>query len=217
MRRRRKGAIVNFSSIGGLRAFPSVGYYNATKFAVEGLSEALWQEIEPLGLRVLLVEPGPFRTDWTGRSATETLPGHEIADYAPTAGAQQAGLRAGTGKEPGDPARAAAIITAVEADNPPHRLLLGGLAHCLALDKLDQLRTEFTSLGIPLPLGRLPRRRVTTAGSHAPRQTRPVPTARICNTHPAHSSAVTAALMRRRAGGAESRRGAEGRYEASEG
>ncbi|MGW0948931.1 oxidoreductase [Streptomyces sp. NPDC002623] len=146
MRERRTGTIVNFSSIGGLRAFPALGYYHATKFAVEGLSEALWQEVEPLGLRVLLVEPGPFRTDWSGRSAGEILPEHEIADYAPVTGVQRASLRAGTGKEPGDPARAAtAVITAVEADNPPHRLLLGGLAHFLALDQLDQLRTEFTA------------------------------------------------------------------------
>ena len=66
MRERRKGFIVNLSSIGGLRSFPSVGYYNATKFAVEGLSEALWQEVEPLGIKVMLVEPSGFRTDWAG-------------------------------------------------------------------------------------------------------------------------------------------------------
>ncbi|MFC7329454.1 oxidoreductase [Marinactinospora rubrisoli] len=146
MRERRSGTIVNFSSIGGLRSFPAVGYYNATKFAVEGLSEALWQEVEPLGIRVMLVEPGPFRTDWAGRSANETLPGHEIADYADTAGAARANFRANTGSEPGDPARAAqAIITAVEAQRPPHRLLLGGPAYDMALEKLDQLRTEFTA------------------------------------------------------------------------
>ncbi|MGW2151712.1 oxidoreductase [Nonomuraea bangladeshensis] len=146
MRKQRSGTIVNFSSIGGLRSFPAVGYYNATKFAVEGLSEALWQEVEPLGIKVLLVEPGPFRTDWAGRSANETLPGHEISDYTATAGAVRAGFRASTGSEPGDPARAAtAIITAVNADEPPHRLLLGSPAYDMALEKLDQLRTEFTA------------------------------------------------------------------------
>ncbi|MFF9497949.1 SDR family NAD(P)-dependent oxidoreductase [Streptomyces flaveolus] len=120
MRARRSGTIVNFSSIGGLRSFPAVGYYNATKFAVEGLSEALWQEVEPLGIKVLLAEPGPFRTDWAGHSANETVPGHEIADYAATAGAARASFRENTGGEPGDPARAAAAIyTAVTADNPP--------------------------------------------------------------------------------------------------
>ncbi|MFE6448751.1 oxidoreductase [Nocardiopsis dassonvillei] len=146
MRERRTGTIVNFSSIGGLRSFPAVGYYNATKFAVEGLSEALWQEVEPLGIKVMLAEPGPFRTDWAGRSANETRPEHEIADYAETVGAARADFRANTGREPGDPARAAqAIITAAGADQPPHRLLLGSPAYDMALDKLDQLRTEFTA------------------------------------------------------------------------
>ena len=146
MRERRTGTIVNFSSIGGLRSFPAVGYYNATKFAVEGLYEALWQEVEPLGIKVMLAEPGPFRTDWAGRSANETRPEHEIADYAETVGAARADFRANTGREPGDPARAAqAIITAVGADQPPHRLLLGSPAYDMALDKLDQLRTEFTA------------------------------------------------------------------------
>jgi NADP-dependent 3-hydroxy acid dehydrogenase YdfG len=72
MRKRRHGFIVNFSSIGGLRSFPAIGWYNATKFALEGLSEALWQEVEPLGIRVMLVEPSGFRTDWAGRSADES-------------------------------------------------------------------------------------------------------------------------------------------------
>ncbi|MFE3519172.1 oxidoreductase [Streptomyces sp. NPDC059166] len=146
MRARRSGTIVNFSSIGGLRSFPAVGYYNATKFAVEGLSEALWQEVEPLGIKVLLAEPGPFRTDWAGRSAKETVPEHEIADYAATAGAARASFRENTGDEPGDPARAAAaIVAAVTAENPPHRLLLGSPAYDMALEKLDELRTEFTA------------------------------------------------------------------------
>ncbi|MGW9253095.1 oxidoreductase [Streptomyces albidoflavus] len=146
MRARRHGTIVNFSSIGGLRSFPAVGYYNATKFAVEGLSEALWQEVEPFGIRVLLAEPGPFRTDWAGRSANETVPEHEIADYAATAGAARASFRENTGGEPGDPARAAeAIVAAVTADIPPHRLLLGSPAYDMALEKLDELRAEFTA------------------------------------------------------------------------
>ncbi|MFJ8941080.1 oxidoreductase [Streptomyces sp. NPDC102365] len=146
MRRRRTGTIVNFSSVGGLRSFPAVGYYNATKFAVEGLSEALWQEVAPLGIKVLLAEPGPFRTHWAGRSANETLPEREIADYADTAGAARASFRQNTGNEPGDPTRAAeAIFTAVTADNPPHRLLLGSPAYDMALAKLDEMRTEFTA------------------------------------------------------------------------
>ncbi|GAA5015446.1 oxidoreductase [Actinopolymorpha pittospori] len=146
MRARRTGTIVNFSTIGGLRSFPCLGYYNATKFAVEGLSEALWQEVEPLGLRVLIVEPGPFRTDWAGRSAEQTPPTDEIADYANTAGTQRAALRTNAGREPGDPRRAAAAIAStVEARNPPHRLLLGGTAYEMAMHKLDELRAEFTN------------------------------------------------------------------------
>jgi NAD(P)-dependent dehydrogenase (short-subunit alcohol dehydrogenase family) len=103
MRKRRHGFIINFSSIGGLRSFPAVGWYNATKFALEGLSEALWQEVEPLGIRVMLVEPSGFRTDWAGRSANESKV--QIGDYSATAGAGRAGIRAVSGKQAGDPAR----------------------------------------------------------------------------------------------------------------
>jgi NADP-dependent 3-hydroxy acid dehydrogenase YdfG len=144
MRKRRKGFIVNFSSIGGLRSFPSVGYYNATKFAVEGLSEALWQEVEPLGIKVMLVEPSGFRTDWAGRSADESK--RQIADYADTAGAWCKEVRASSGKQPGDPVRAAeAIVKAVEATNPPHHLLLGNDAYEGAMAKLGDLRKEFSA------------------------------------------------------------------------
>lgn len=144
MRKRRKGFIINFSSIGGLRSFPSVGYYNATKFAVEGLSEALWQEVEPLGIRVMLVEPSGFRTDWAGRSANESK--LQIDDYAATAGAWRMQVRAISGKQPGDPIRAAyAIVKALESENPPHRLLLGNDAYDAATAKLEDLRKEFSS------------------------------------------------------------------------
>jgi NAD(P)-dependent dehydrogenase (short-subunit alcohol dehydrogenase family) len=142
MRSRRKGFIVNLSSIGGLRSFPAVGYYNATKFAVEGLSEALWQEVEPLGIRVMIVEPSGFRTDWAGRSANESAV--SIADYAATAGRSREQLRAMSGHQAGDPALAArAIIEATESAHPPHRLLLGNQAYEGAMAKLDELRTEF--------------------------------------------------------------------------
>src|SRR5450759_1315868 len=144
MRKRRKGFIVNFSSIGGLRSFPSVGYYNATKFAVEGLSEALWQEVEPLGIKVMLIEPSGFRTDWAGRSANESK--QHIADYATTAGAWRKQVRAISGKQPGDPVRAAhAIVKAVESPKPPHHLLLGNDAYKGATAKLKALRQEFSA------------------------------------------------------------------------
>ena len=144
MRKRRHGFIVNFSSIGGLCSFPSVGYYNATKFAVEGLSEALWQEVEPLGIKVMLVEPSGFRTDWAGRSANESK--RQIDDYIATAGAWRNQVRAISGKQPGDPVRAAhAIVKAIESLNPPHHLLLGNDAYEGATAKLEELHKEFSA------------------------------------------------------------------------
>lgn len=144
MRERRAGFIVNFSSIGGLRSFPAIGYYNATKFAVEGLSEALWQEVEPLGIRVMLVEPSGFRTDWAGRSANESKV--QIDDYAATAGAARTGVRAVSGKQAGDPVRAVhAIVNAVESSHPPHRLLLGNDAYEGAMAKLGELQKDFAA------------------------------------------------------------------------
>ena len=142
MRKRRQGFIVNMSSIGGLTSFPSLGYYNATKYAVEGLSEALWQEVEPLGIKVMLVEPSGFRTDWAGRSAAESP--HHIDDYATTADLVRKQLRAISGKQSGDPVRAVkAIVQAVESSNPPHHLLLGNDSFEGAIAKLDELRKEF--------------------------------------------------------------------------
>ena len=142
MRARRHGHIVNIASIGGIRAFPAVGFYNATKFAVVGLSESLALEVEPLGIKVTIVAPSGFRTDWAGRSANETQ--SQIADYAETAGANRKNLRGYSGKQPGDPIRAAeAIITAVESAEPPLHLLLGKAALKGANWKLDLLRRNF--------------------------------------------------------------------------
>jgi len=139
-----RGVIVNFSSIGGLRSFPAVGYYNATKFAVEGLSEALWQEVEPLGIHVVVVEPSGFRTDWAGRSANEAP--LELADYVGTAGLWRQQVREISGKQAGDPVRAAqAIIAAVGAHRPPHHLLLGNAAFDGAMAKLEELRADFVA------------------------------------------------------------------------
>ena len=144
MRKRRKGFIVNFSSIGGLVSFPATGYYHATKFAVEGLSEALWQEVESLGIKVMLVEPSGFRTDWAGRSANESK--RQIDDYAATAGAGRSRSRSLSGKQAGDPVRAAhVIVKAIESPNPPHHLLLGNFAYEAATAKLEGLRREFSA------------------------------------------------------------------------
>lgn len=144
MRKRRSGCIVNVASLGGLRGFAALGQYNATKFAVEGLSEALRLEVEPLGIRVMVVEPSGFRTDWAGRSANESA--RQIDDYRDTAGKVRAGVRASSGQQPGDPVRAAkAIVDAVASGSPPHHLLLGNDAYQGAMAKLDELRTQFTA------------------------------------------------------------------------
>ncbi|WP_051172596.1 SDR family NAD(P)-dependent oxidoreductase [Microbacterium indicum] len=131
MRARRTGTILNVSSVGGVRSFPAVGWYNASKFAVEGLSEALDLEVEHLGIRVVLVEPSGFATDWAGSSAAEVAPGDEIADYAETAGANRLCFRESAGSEPGDPARAARAI--------------GNFAYDGILEKLDAVRDDIAA------------------------------------------------------------------------
>jgi len=142
MREKRSGSIVNISSIGGLCSAPSLGYYSATKFALEGMSEALRQEVEPLGIKVMVVEPSGFRTDWAGRSANDSK--HRIEDYAGTAGVNRSAIRNISGKQRGDPVRAAqAIIDALESKTPPHHLLLGNDAIDAAMAKLAKLKKEF--------------------------------------------------------------------------
>ena len=144
LRNQRSGHIVNLSSIGGLTGMPGWGIYNSTKFAVEGLSEALAAELAPLGIGVTIVEPGPFRTDFLGGSlekAAQVLP-----DYEVTAGKTRAGAVERNGKQPGDPAAAAdAIIQAVTSPNPPLHLLLGKFAYERFHQKLDAFRREMES------------------------------------------------------------------------
>ncbi|CAN5667693.1 oxidoreductase [soil metagenome] len=142
MRKHRSGHIINISSIGGLRSFPAVGFYNATKYAVDGLSEALAKETEPLGIKVTIVAPSGFRTDWAGRSANDSQV--KIEDYATTAGKNKSDIRGYSGNQPGDPARAAAaIIKVVESSDPPLRLLLGKAAMKGARLKLEELKRDF--------------------------------------------------------------------------
>ena len=155
MRHQRSGHILNISSIGGLRSFPAVGFYNATKYAVDGLSEALAKETAPLGIKVTIIAPSGFRTDWAGRSAEDS---HiKIADYADTAGKNTGDIRAISGNQPGDPARAAkAIIKVVEAEHPPMRLLLGAAALKGGRLKLEELKHDFdtweaTTIGADFP------------------------------------------------------------------
>ncbi len=142
LRKQRSGTIVNISSIGGITTFPSLSFYHATKFAVEALSESLSQEVAPLGIHVLIVEPGAFRTDWAGRSANEAP--QTIADYAETAHSRARTTRGYSGKQVGDPQRAVkAIVKAVEAEHPPLRLLLGNAALGNAHTKIQLLQRDF--------------------------------------------------------------------------
>ena len=142
MRKRRSGHIVNLSSIGGLVSFAATGFYHATKYAVEGMSESLAIEVAPLGIKVTIVEPGPFRTDWAGRSLLESKT--VIDDYASTAGERRRVSRERSGKQQGDPVRACqSIIKAVESANPPLHLLLGKPALDLAHKKLEALKRDF--------------------------------------------------------------------------
>jgi NAD(P)-dependent dehydrogenase (short-subunit alcohol dehydrogenase family) len=141
MRKRRAGHIVNITSMGGLTAFPGVGIYNGSKFALEGISEALSKEVKPLGIKVTIVAPGSFRTDWAGRSMVHV--DGTIADYEATAGAFRKSLAQRNGRQPGDPKKgAAAIVAAVHASDPPLHLLLGPDALRLVGEKLGALQAE---------------------------------------------------------------------------
>lgn len=139
MRKRRRGHIVNISSIGGLVTYPGVGYYHLVKFGVEALSDVLAKEVAPLGIGVTVVAPGAFRTDFRGPESIKQS-ATRIDDYRDTAGKSRAGTQAGHRKQQGDPGRGArAIIQAVEAENPPVHMLIGG-------DALDQLRTKLDDM-----------------------------------------------------------------------
>ncbi len=126
-RKQRSGNIVNVSSIAGLIGGAGWGYYNASKFAVNGFSEALAAEMAPLGVHVTIVEPGPFRTDFLGRSGVEAA--NSIADYDSTVGKTRDYFHDQAGKQLGDPVKAVkAIIAAVDSPEPPRHLLLGSVA-----------------------------------------------------------------------------------------
>ena len=145
MRAQKSGAILNVTSVGGLIGFASSGYYSATKHAIEGWSDSLKVEVEPLGISVTCVEPGPFRTDWAGRSLHQTE--SRIADYADTAAARMKQTSGYSGQQPGDPVRAAeAMIAAVERDAPPRHLVLGKFGFDAVTDKLRERLSEIESL-----------------------------------------------------------------------
>ncbi|MEH3104094.1 MAG: oxidoreductase [Sphingomonas phyllosphaerae] len=145
MRARRQGAIVNITSVAGLVGFPSSGYYAASKHAVEGFSDALAAEVAPLGISVTCVEPGPFRTDWAGRSLRQTE--SHIADYADTAAARMATTKGYSGNQPGDPVRAGeAMIAAVMREAPPRHLVLGKWGYDAVTERLRARVAEIEGL-----------------------------------------------------------------------
>lgn len=144
LRKQRSGHVLNLSSIGGVAAGPGWGLYQSSKFAVEGLSEALAQEVAPLGIRVTIIEPGPFRTDFLGRSGVEAA--KHIADYDATAATARRYMSDQNGKQPGDPLRAAhAMMQVVESPNPPLRLVLGVRALKRLREKLDTWQKEINA------------------------------------------------------------------------
>jgi NAD(P)-dependent dehydrogenase (short-subunit alcohol dehydrogenase family) len=146
-RKQKSGNIVNLSSIAGLIGSPGWGYYNASKFAVNGFSEALAAEMAPLGIHVTIVEPGPFRTDFLGRSGVEAE--KRIADYDSTAGKTREYFHNQAGKQAGDPAKAvAAIIAAVEAPVPPKHLVLGKLAFDRMQSRLELWNKDLAAWGV---------------------------------------------------------------------
>lgn len=141
MRKKKNGHIVQISSHGGIKAFAGFGIYNASKFALEGFSEALAQEVESLGIRVSIVEPGPFRTNFadSGLSEAEIV----INDYSETAGAFREKLKSVHGKQEGDPFKASkAIVDLVNSENSSLRLPLGRIALMTIGMKLDSVRAD---------------------------------------------------------------------------
>lgn len=141
MRARRSGRIINVTSMGGFITMPGITFYCGSKFALEGISEALGKEVAAFGIKVTALAPGQFRTDWAGRSMDRTP--RSIADYDGVMDPIRAGRQAKSGNQPGDPAKAAqALLELVEAENPPTRLFLGDDALALVDQKLEAMKAE---------------------------------------------------------------------------
>ncbi|WP_133273635.1 oxidoreductase [Hymenobacter radiodurans] len=141
LRERKSGHVINITSIGGLKTFPGVGVYNASKFALEAIGESLAQQVGPLGIKVTNIEPSGFRTDWAGRSAS--FVDTQIEDYRATVGENLKGIQSYSGRQPGDPDRASQIMyDLVRQENPPLHLPLGKAAVKGARDKFTGLVKE---------------------------------------------------------------------------
>lgn len=140
-RAQKYGHIIQISSHGGFKAFAGFGLYNASKFALEGMSEALMQEVLPLGINLTIVEPGPLRTKFAGSSFKHAT--HTIEDYRETAGAFREKIRLTHGKQEGDPEKAAAVIIKLaSAEDPPLRLVLGAIAMVSVRSKIESVSND---------------------------------------------------------------------------
>jgi len=141
MRAQRSGHVINITSVAGLVGFPGSGYYAASKHAVEGFTDALAAEGAPIGISATCVEPGPFRTDWAGRSLKQTPV--RIDAYADTAGARLDQTKGYSGTQPGDPARAAAAMIALaEEATPPRHMVLGKFGMDAVTGRLEERLAE---------------------------------------------------------------------------
>jgi len=144
MRARRSGHIVNVTSMGGFITMPGISFYCGSKFALEGISEALGKEVAGFGIRVTAIAPGQFRTDWAGRSMDRAP--RSLSDYDAVIDPLRAARLAKNGNQPGDPARAAlALLALVDAPAPPVRLFLGADALALVDQKLGAMRAEIAA------------------------------------------------------------------------
>lgn len=144
MRARRSGRIVNVTSMGGFITMPGIAYYCGSKFALQGISEALGKEVRHFGIFVTALAPGQFRTDWAGRSMDRAP--RSIADYDPVMDPIRAARQAKSGNQPGDPAKAAqALLELVAAEEPPVTLYLGDDALKIVGDKIDAMRREISA------------------------------------------------------------------------
>ncbi len=144
LRAQGSGWIVQVSSIGGLAAFPLTGIYHASKWALEGFSETLRQEIEPFGIKVLMVEPSGFRTDWAGSSMDRAEPIDAYQQVEAIAQRRAAQQEENNGSQPGNPDLAArALLDTLERADPPFRLLLGNVAYDVAVDRYESRLNEF--------------------------------------------------------------------------
>jgi len=144
LREQGSGWIVQVSSIGGLAAFPLTGIYHASKWALEGFSETLRQEVEPFGIKVLMVEPSGFRTDWAGSSMDRADPIDAYQGIEAIAQRRASQQEENNGAQPGNPELAAqALLATLDRDDPPFRLLLGNVAYDVAVDRYESRLKEF--------------------------------------------------------------------------